>query len=86
MNNNADILAVNTFGPDGLVSRYDVSEAVDIFYVFDPLGNVYQTYDGNGNYLNSERFDAWGNPQSGWLYSQVLSRPLRLQSAIRLLH
>ena len=59
------ILAVNTFGPDGLVSRYDVSEAVDIFYVFDPLGNVYQRYDGNGNYLNSERFDAWGNPQSG---------------------
>ena len=60
---NGNLLATNVYGPDGLVSRNNT------YYVYDPLGNVYQRYDAQGNYLNSERFDAWGVAQTGTGYA-----------------
>jgi RHS repeat-associated protein len=53
-----NVVAVNTFGADGLVSRHTGSG--DVFYVFDGLGNVCQRMDGLGNVLSSSFYDGYG--------------------------
>ncbi|HLH80207.1 MAG TPA: RHS repeat-associated core domain-containing protein [Chthonomonas sp.] len=53
-----NVVAVNTFGADGLVSRHTGSG--EVFYVFDGLGNVCQRMDGLGNVLSSSFYDGYG--------------------------
>ncbi len=53
--------ACNTFGAAGLLARHTTS---DVFYTFDPTGNVTQRLDASGNVLGSYVFDAFGNRTS----------------------
>jgi len=59
MNSSGSVTAVNTFGPSGLLYR-KVIGGTEIFYTFDPGGNVVQRLDGSGNILSSHVFDAYG--------------------------
>ena len=47
----------------------------DTYYIYDPLGNVYQRTDHTGAYLNSERFTAWGVPLTGTGYAPDAGDP-----------
>jgi RHS repeat-associated protein len=53
------ILATNTFGGNGLLSRTNGSTSV--FYAFDPQGNVAQRLDATASSLNGYTFDAYGS-------------------------
>jgi len=52
------VTALNTWGPNGLVSR-DTSSG-SAFYTFDPQGNVSQKLDNTGTPVASSMFDAYG--------------------------
>ena len=56
------ITAVNTFGPTGLLARREGSQ--DIFYTFDPQGNVVQTLDSTGGVTATALYDAYGTKLS----------------------
>jgi RHS repeat-associated protein len=56
------ILAVNTFGPNGLLSRR--SGGASTFYQFDPQGSVAQRLNSAGAVLSSDMYDAYGVGQS----------------------
>jgi hypothetical protein len=56
------ILAVNTFGPHGLLSRH--SGGASTFYQFDPQGSVAQRLNSAGAVLSSDMYDAYGVGQS----------------------
>ncbi|MGV3723423.1 MAG: RHS repeat-associated core domain-containing protein [Actinomycetota bacterium] len=58
MDGGGNIVAVNTFGTYGLVSRRVSGSSV--FYTFDPQGSVAQRLDAGGAVLTSFVFDAHG--------------------------
>ena len=57
------ILAVNTFGPAGLISRN--SGGVSTFYTPDERGNVAQRLDTSGAVKSSDLYNAYGKRLSG---------------------
>ena len=46
-----------------------------VYYLFDPLGNVAQRLDENGNVLSQDQYDAWGN-RLGCYDTDGLTSPL----------
>jgi RHS repeat-associated protein len=56
------IKAVNTFGANGLLSRWTPTS--NTFYTFDPQGSVCQRFDRTGNRLSSDMYDSYGALQS----------------------
>jgi RHS repeat-associated protein len=54
----ANVVAVNTFGAYGLVSRHTGSGS--IFYTFDPQGNVCQRLNSQGTVVSTDFYDAFG--------------------------
>jgi RHS repeat-associated protein len=53
--------AINTFGPNGLLSRRTGGvNGTSVFYTFDPQGSVSQRFDRTGTLLSSDEYDAWG--------------------------
>ena len=58
LDSSGDILATNTFGASGLVSRHVGSTST--FYTFDPQGGNAQRLDSSGSVLGSSMFDAYG--------------------------
>jgi len=62
---NGNVIATNTFGTAGLVSRRTITTSV--FYNFDSEGNVAEQSDSSGNVLSSHLFAAHGAVLSGEL-------------------
>ncbi len=58
------LLASNTFGADGLVSRH--TSAGSIFYTFDERGNVAQRLSSTGAVQSSDLYDAYGASRLTW--------------------
>jgi len=57
-NSSGAVVAVNTFGTNGLLSRYSGSGST--FYTFDQQGNPAQLLDSSANILNTNVFDSFG--------------------------
>ncbi len=51
MDGDGDVTAVHVWGADGLVS------CGDVFYLYDPLGNVAHRLDATGELLSSDAYD-----------------------------
>jgi RHS repeat-associated protein len=68
------ILAVNTFGANGLVSRRNVTPtgSSSVFYTFDERGNTVQRFDASGNVLSTRATDAYGMT-TGTVQNTILS-------------
>ncbi|MCX6346113.1 MAG: hypothetical protein NT018_13750 [Armatimonadetes bacterium] len=60
MDSSGNVVAINTFGPTGLISR-DEGEN-HYFYTFDPLGNVSQIQDDSGDVVANVGYYAYGTP------------------------
>jgi len=60
---NSSVLAVNTFGPAGLISRS--SGGVSTFYTPDERGNVAQRLDSSGTVQSSDLYNAYGKRLAG---------------------
>ena len=58
LDSSGNVIATNTFGTDGLVSRTDSSGSK--YYTFDPNGNVTQIVDNSGNVVATLQYDAYG--------------------------
>jgi YD repeat-containing protein len=58
LDGDGNMVAVNTFGANGLLSRH--SSVSDVFYAFDPQGSTAHHLDTSGNVLNTSAFDAFG--------------------------
>ncbi len=58
LDGNGNVLATNTWGNTGLISRRVGSSST--FYAFDPSGNVAQRLSSSGGVLGSYLFDAFG--------------------------
>ena len=58
LNQSGAVVATNTFGAAGLVSRH--GSAGSIFYTFDQQGSVAQRLDSSGNVLASNMYSAHG--------------------------
>ena len=54
------LLATNTFGADGLVSRRNVSGNATTFYTFDERGSVSQRLSSTGAVVSSDLYDGFG--------------------------
>ena len=73
LNASGYIIATNTFGPTGLVSRHEytvnsnggVTGSQHFYYTFDPLGHVCQIQNAGGTVIASLAYDAYGQPISG---------------------
>jgi len=52
------VVATNTFGINGLVSRNDSSGTN--FYAFDPQGSTAERVDSSGTLVSSDCYNAWG--------------------------
>jgi len=52
------VIATNTFGINGLVSRND--SAGTNFYAFDPQGSTAERVDSSGTLVSSDCYNAWG--------------------------
>lgn len=63
MDASGNITAVNTFGPYGLLSRYQ--DSTDYFYTFDPQGNVVQVINSTPQVVATMAYDAYGQPLNG---------------------
>src|SRR5579884_125024 len=63
LDTSGNVQAVNTFANNRLISRR--TSTGNIFYTFDPQGNVAQKLDGSGNVLSSNVYDAFGIPKAG---------------------
>lgn len=63
--NNNSVTAVNTFGPAGLVSRYNPANGVSTFYTPDERGNVAQRLNSAGTVASSDLYNAYGKRLSG---------------------
>ena len=64
----ADGVTVNaymTWGTTRLLNRTNLQTNREIWYLFDPLGNVAQRLDATGYVRSAERYDAWGSPTPG---------------------
>jgi RHS repeat-associated protein len=59
------VLAVNTFGAQGLLSRHVTSTNASTFYAFDERGNVAQRTSIAGAILSSDLYDAYGKLLAG---------------------
>jgi RHS repeat-associated protein len=57
LDSNGNVVATNTFGANGLLSR--LSSTSSVYYTFDPQGNVVQRL--SSTVLSSQMFDAYGN-------------------------
>ena len=57
LSSTGSLLATNTFGANGLVSRHT---AASEFYAFDPQGSVTQRLNKGGTATSPTRFDAFG--------------------------
>lgn len=64
LDGSGNVLATNTFGPEGLMSRHTATGG-SVFYAFDRRGNTIQRLDGSGNVLSSHYCDAFGKPLAG---------------------
>ena len=58
------MLATNTFGADGLVSRRNVSGNATTFYTFDERDNVSQRLNSTGAVQSSDLYDGFGSRTS----------------------
>lgn len=58
MNAGGTVLATNTWGANGLVSR--CAGTTNTFYAFDPQGSVAQRVDASENVVFSDLYDAYG--------------------------
>jgi hypothetical protein len=56
-----NLVASNTFGANGLISRR--SGSTTVYYTFDPQGSVTQRLDSSGAVLNSYLFASFGQGQ-----------------------
>lgn len=67
MDANGNITAVNTFGPNGLLSRSQgpSESSIDYIYTYDPQGNVVQVIDSDAQIVATMAYDAYGNPLNG---------------------
>ncbi|MCX6346116.1 MAG: RHS repeat-associated core domain-containing protein [Armatimonadetes bacterium] len=71
LDSSGNVLALNTFGPTGLISRSEgTNQALGLrgnhyFFTFDPRGNVAQIQNNNGTIAASMTFDAYGAPIQG---------------------
>jgi RHS repeat-associated protein len=65
LDGSGSIVAVNTFGAQGLLSRHVTSTNASTFYTFDERGNVAQRTDSTGAVLSSDLYDAYGKRLSG---------------------
>lgn len=63
LDNTGAVVATNTFGATGLISRRTGNTSV--FYLFDSEGSISQKTDSTGNVLSSDLFDAYGQRLSG---------------------
>jgi RHS repeat-associated protein len=63
LNASGTVLATNTWGANGLVSRRVGTTST--FYVYDPQGSVAQRLDGSGNVVSSDLYDAYGARKYG---------------------
>ncbi|HET6382409.1 MAG TPA: hypothetical protein VFJ58_03375 [Armatimonadota bacterium] len=63
LSSTGNVAAVNTFGPNGLLSRH--STAGSVFYQFDPHGSVAERLGANQNVPMPLVFDAHGAPLVG---------------------
>src|SRR5579884_1868676 len=61
LNSSGTVTACNTFGAVGLLARHT---STNVFYTFDPVGNVCQRVNGSGTVLGSYVFDSFGNRTS----------------------
>lgn len=59
------VTSFNTWGHTGLLNRTTLQNNREIWYLFDPFGNVAQRADASGNVRSSDRYDAWGNLLAG---------------------
>jgi RHS repeat-associated protein len=59
MDSTGAVVAVNTFGARGLISRRQSAQS--IFYTHDPHGNICQRLDSVGGVLTSSIWDAYGS-------------------------
>lgn len=57
LNSSGSVVATNSFGMNGLISRYNGSSE---FYAFDSEDNVAQRIDGSGSVLSSYRYSSSG--------------------------
>jgi RHS repeat-associated protein len=57
-NQNGTVTAVNTYGPNGLLSRHTSSGTT--YYTFDLQGSVTQRLNSTGGLMDSHLFDAYG--------------------------
>jgi hypothetical protein len=60
LNNDGTVKAINTFGPNGLISRR--TNNATSFYTFDPLGNAANVISASGTVLYNCGYDAYGQP------------------------
>ena len=63
MESDGDVIAVNTFGPYGLLARY--ADESTSYYTFDPQGNVSQVLESDGDIASSQLYDAYGTSLYG---------------------
>jgi len=56
------VVATNTFGINGLVSRNDSSGTN--FYAFDPQGSTAERVDSSGALVSTDAYNAWGTRTS----------------------
>ncbi len=63
-NYTGSIVAVNTVGANGLLSRRTPGNGASVFYVYDPQGNAVERLDGTGALTGSALFDAFGKRAS----------------------
>ena len=60
IDSSGNVVAVNTFGANGLVSRHTYSGSA--FYAFDERSNVAHRVNSSGSVLSSDVYDAYGKP------------------------
>jgi RHS repeat-associated protein len=65
------ILAVNTFGADGLVSRWTNTSGRTHWQAFDPMGNVANRVDLNGASFDAPLYSAWGSRKAGNVFPEA---------------
>jgi len=59
------VTTYNTWGPTGLLNRTNLQTNREVWYLFDPQGNVAQRTDAAGHVLSADQYDAWGNLLAG---------------------
>jgi RHS repeat-associated protein len=62
LNASGSVTAVNTFGANGLISRWTAGgmSGTSVFYAFDERGNTARRFDATGTVLDSHAADSYG--------------------------